>query len=88
MYYFLSSCLKNWNLKKVMALVAKLKVKEGLFDWSMKSHTSIPSVFAMKITPGRVGEKAPHVLCEPKVLAERKMGWLKSSPREVFQMQK
>jgi len=34
----------------------------------------MPSVFVMKMTPGRVGEKAPQVLCEPKVLAERKIG--------------
>jgi len=34
---------------------------EGLWDWSTKSQTSIPLVFVMKITPGRVGEKAPHV---------------------------
>jgi len=34
----------------------------GLFDWSAKSQMSIPVVFVMKITPGRVGEKAPLVL--------------------------
>ena len=43
-------------------LVAKLKVKDGLFDWSKKSQTSIPFVLVMKITPGLVGEKAPQVL--------------------------
>jgi hypothetical protein len=71
-----------------MALVAKFRVSDGLLLWSIKSQTSMPSVLVMKITPGRVGEKAPQVLCEPKVLAERKIGWLKSSPSEVFQMQK
>jgi hypothetical protein len=57
-------------------LVAKLKVKLGLLDWSKKSHTSIPLVFIMKITPGLVGEKAPHVLWAPYVGAELKIGAL------------
>jgi hypothetical protein len=70
-----------------MAEVAKLRVRLGLLDWSMKSHTSIPSVFVMKMTPGRVGENPPHVLWDPKVLADLNIGALKSS-REVFQMQK
>lgn len=46
----------------VITLVAKFKVKLGLLLWSKKSHTSMPSVFVMKTTPGRVGEKEPQVL--------------------------
>lgn len=61
-----------------MALVAKFKCKLGLFDWSQKSQTSIPLVLVMKITPGLVGEKAPLVLCDPKVFADLKIGCSKS----------
>ena len=43
-------------------LVAKLKTRLGLCEDSTKSHTSIPFVFVINITPGLVGEKAPHVL--------------------------
>ena len=55
-------------------LVAKLKVSDGLFDWSKKSHTSIPFVFVIKITPGLVGEKAPQVLWAPYVGELMKIG--------------
>jgi len=55
-------------------LVAVLKVKLGLFDWSKKSQTSIPFVFVMKITPGRVGENAPQVLQAPYVGADSNIG--------------
>jgi hypothetical protein len=44
---------------------------DGLFDWSRKSHTSIEFIVVTKITPGLDGEKAPHVLCVPKDIAER-----------------
>lgn len=40
----------------------------------MKSQTSMPSVFVMKITPGLVGEKAPQVLWDPNVQADLKIG--------------
>jgi hypothetical protein len=53
-----------------MALVANVSVRLGLFDWSTKSQTSMPSVLVMKITPGLVGLKAPHVLWEPNVFAD------------------
>jgi len=47
------------------------------------------SVRVMKITPGRVGEKAPHVLCEPKEFADLKIGAKFSGyDNEVLQMQK
>jgi hypothetical protein len=54
----------------VIGLVAKLIEMLGLLLWSRKSHTSMPSVFVMKITPGREGLNAPQVLCDPYVLAD------------------
>lgn len=74
-YYLLSVCLKYWNLQYINGLVAKLKTKLGLFDWSRKSHTSIPFVFVINITPGLVGENAPHVLCAPYVIADTNIGF-------------
>jgi hypothetical protein len=35
---------------------------------------SMASVFVMNMTPGRLGEKPPHVLWEPKVFADLKIG--------------
>ena len=70
-----------------MALVAKERVREGLLLWSRKSQTSIPSVLVMKMTPGLVGENAPQVLWEPKVLADLKMG-NSNSCIDVFHTQK
>ena len=34
-----------------------------------------------------VSENSPHLLYEPKVLADLKIGCMKSSPRKVFQIQ-
>lgn len=67
--------------------MAKFRLKLGLLLWSKKSQTSIPSVLVIKMTPARLGLKAPQVLWEPKVFAERKMGYSKSG-MEIFQMQK
>lgn len=56
-------------------LVAKLNTKLGLCEESTKSQMSMPFVFVMKITPGRVGEKAPQVLWAPWVTYDLKIGF-------------
>lgn len=73
-YWLLSFGFHFWNVKNVIRVVKVPNDIDALWLWSTKSHTSIPFVFEMKITPGLVGENTPHVLYAPKVYDDVKIG--------------